>query len=81
MLAVRDQGLIPHLSVSGMGGFRMKSGIWLFESTRPLDPGVCQIVRTEARRTVQEIEPYDARFVRLIPGRIVYLDFKQPSGK
>lgn len=75
MLAVRDGGTIKHLSVSGMGGFRMKSGVWLFESNRPLSPGVCGIVRVEARHHPRDIEPYDTRFVRLIPGRIVYLQF------
>ena len=75
MLAVRDLCKVPYLSVITMGGIKMKSGIWLFESSRPLDPGACQIVRVEARRTPQDIEPYATKFVRLIPGRIVYLDF------
>jgi hypothetical protein len=75
MLAVRDDASIPFLSVQNMGGIKMKSGIWLFESRRPLDPGACQIVRVEARKTAADIEPYATRFVRLIPGRIVYLDF------
>ncbi|MCA9058647.1 MAG: hypothetical protein KDA85_09110 [Planctomycetaceae bacterium] len=74
-LAVRDQGAVEHLSVKGMGGFRMKNGIWLFESIRPLDVGVSQVVRVEARRTTDDVEPYATKFVRLIPGRIVYLDF------
>jgi hypothetical protein len=75
MLAVKDNGTVPYLSVGVMGGIKMKNGIWLFESTRPLDPGACQIVRVEARETPQDIEPYATRFVRLIPGRIVYLEF------
>lgn len=75
MLAVRDDGSVPFLSVQNMGGIKMKSGIWLFESRRPLDPGACQIVRVEARQTAADVEPYATRFVRLIPGRIVYLDF------
>lgn len=75
MLAVKDNGKVPYLSVGVMGGVKMKNGIWLFESTRPLDPGACQIVRVEARETPQDVEPYATRFVRLIPGRIVYLDF------
>lgn len=75
MLAVRDNGSIPFLSVQTMGGIKMKSGIWLFESNRPLDPGASQIVRVEARHAPQDIEPYSTKFVRLIPGRIVYLDF------
>lgn len=75
MLAVRDDGTVPFLSVDTMGGIKMKSGIWLFESRRPLDPGACQIVRVEARQNANDIEPYSTKFVRLIPGRIVYLDF------
>jgi hypothetical protein len=75
MLAVKDNGTVPYLSVGVMGGIKMKNGIWLFESTRPLDVGACQIVRVEARETPQDIEPYATRFVRLIPGRIVYLEF------
>ncbi len=73
MLAVRDNGSIPFLSVQNMGGIKMKSGIWLFESRRPLDPGACQIVRVEARQTAADVEPYATRFVRLIPGRIVFI--------
>jgi len=75
MLAVRDHEKVPFLRTQSMSGIRMKSGIWLFESVRPLDPGACQIVRVEARQTSQDIEPYATKFVRLIPGRIVYLDF------
>lgn len=75
MLAVRDNGSAPLITVRDMGGFRMKNGIWLFESHRPLDHGVPQIVRVEARMTVKDIEPTATKFVRLIPGRIVYLDF------
>lgn len=75
MLAVKDNCNVPYLTVGNMGGVKMKNGIWLFESTRPLDPGACQIVRVEARETPQDVEPYATRFVRLIPGRIVYLDF------
>jgi len=75
MLAVKDNGKVPYLTVGIMGGVKMKNGIWLFESTRPLDPGACQIIRVEARETPQDVEPYATRFVRLIPGRIVYLDF------
>ncbi|MEZ6040866.1 MAG: hypothetical protein R3C20_10190 [Planctomycetaceae bacterium] len=75
MLAVRDNSGSPLLSVQRMGGFRMQNGVWLFESERPLDHGASQIVRVEARKNSNDIEPYATRFVRLIPGRIVYLDF------
>lgn len=75
MLAIRDNSDSPIMTVQKMGGFRMKSGVWLFESERPLDHGACQIVRIEARKTDKDIEPYAVKFVRLIPGRISYLDF------
>lgn len=75
MLAVKDDAKVPYMTVGVMGGLKMKNGIWLFESTRPLDPGVCQIVRVEARETPQDITPYATRYVRLIPGRIVFLEF------
>lgn len=79
MLAVRDKSSAKLLTVREMGGFRMKSGVWLFESSRPLDFGACHIVRVEARKTPQDIEPYASKFVRLIPGRVVYLDFSEST--
>lgn len=75
MLAVNDGGNREYLSIRGMGGFRMKNGIWLFETNSPLVHGVENIVRVEARRTPEDVAPFESRFVRLIPGRIVYLDF------
>jgi hypothetical protein len=75
MLAVRDQKAVKYLRVQRMGGFQMKNGIWLFESARPLFPGQDHVVRVEARHDTADIEPYQVKFVRLIPGRIVYLDF------
>lgn len=75
MLAVRNSIGASVLSAQNMGGFRMKSGVWLFETSRPLDFGASHIVRVEARSTLQEVEPSSVRFVRLIPGRLVYLDF------
>jgi hypothetical protein len=79
MLAIRDNNRHPVVSVRGMGGLRLQNGVWLFESARPLDPGVNQIVRVEAREDMQDVVPYTTRFVRLIPGRIVYLDFSDPE--
>ncbi|MCA9083202.1 MAG: hypothetical protein KDA81_04060 [Planctomycetaceae bacterium] len=76
MLAVRDHGSVSHMSVHGMSGFRMENGIWLFETDRPLVPWVESIVRVEARNEAQDIEPHRISFVRLIAGRIVYLDFQ-----
>lgn len=75
MLAVRDKRTVKYLRVQRMSGFRMKNGIWLFESNRPLFPGQEHVVRVEARNDKADIQPHKVKFVRLIPGRIVYLDF------
>jgi len=79
MLAVRDHREVKYLKTQLMGGFRMKNGIWLFETQRPLFPGQDNVVRVEARKDKNDIQPYKVKFVRLIPGRIVYLDFCQPE--
>ncbi|MDG1896748.1 MAG: hypothetical protein P8J37_17735 [Fuerstiella sp.] len=76
MLAVRDSGKVQFLSVERMSGFRMESDVWLFETDRPLASWTENIVRIEARREAADVEPYAVSFVRLIPSRIVYLDFK-----
>ena len=76
MLAVRDSGKVEYLSVQRMNGFRMESGVWVFETDRPLVSWTENIVRIEARRDADDTEPYAVSFVRLIPGRLVYLDFK-----
>ena len=75
MLAVRNSIGASILSAQNMGGFRMKNDVWLFETSRPLDFGANHIVRVESRSVLQEVEPSAVRFVRLIPGRLVYLDF------
>ncbi len=75
MLAVRDHNAVKYLRAQNMGGFRMKNGIWLFETERPLFPGAEHIIRVEAREDKNDIQPFKVKFVRLIPGRIVYLDF------
>ena len=75
MLAVRDRRAIKFMRVQRMGGFRMKNGIWLFEAERPLFPGQDHVVRVEAWHEKADIQPYNVKCVRLIPGRLVYLDF------
>jgi len=75
MLAVRDQEAVKFLRAQRMGGFRMNNGIWLFEVNRPLFPGQDHVIRIEARHDKADIQPYKVKFVRLIPGRLVYLDF------
>ena len=76
MLAVRDRSAVDHLSVQRMNGFRMSDGVWLYETNRPLTSLTENIVRVEARHEVEDVEPHKTMFVRLIPGRIVYLDFE-----
>lgn len=78
MLAIRTTKKWP-ISVDGMSGIRLQSGVWLFESNRPLDIGVSHVVRVEHRRNVNDIEATAYRFVRLIPGRVVYLNFDVDS--
>ena len=75
MLAVRDQGTVKHLSVQRMSGFRMKEDVWLYETDKPLTSWTENIVRIEARQEAEDVEPYKTMFVRLITGRLVYLDF------
>jgi hypothetical protein len=75
MLAVRDKETVKFMRAQRMGGFRMKNGIWLFEANRPLFPGQEHVIRVEARHDKADIQPYKVKFVRLIPGRLVYLDF------
>ncbi len=75
MLAVRDHGIEQNIQVQRMGGYRMTNGVWLFETTRPLTYCSENIVRVEARQDPNDIQPHKVKFVRLIPGRIVYLDF------
>lgn len=79
MLAVRDKQRFRIVVVRGMSGLRLKNGVWLFESDRPLDPGASQIVCIEAKDHMMDVDAITKRYVRLIPGRIVYLDFSDPS--
>ena len=77
MLAVRDRGAVSFMTTEKMSGFRMSEDVWLFESDIPLVTWTNgNIVRIEARHEVNDIEAYRAMYVRLIPGRIVYLDFE-----
>ena len=76
MLAVRDSDNVKYLSVQKMSGFRMESGVWLFETDVPLVSWTENIVRVEARNEAADVEPHTVSFVRLIPGRLVYLDFQ-----
>lgn len=77
MLAVRDRGAVSFMTAQKMSGFRMSDDVWLFETDIPLVTWTNgNIIRIEARHNDNDIEAYRAMFVRLIPGRIVYLDFE-----
>lgn len=67
------------LSIRGISVMKPKSGVWLFESNRPMDPGVSHIVQVEAREHPLDVDAVATRFVRLIPGRIVYLSFGEAA--
>lgn len=62
-------------SVKGMEGFRDDNGVWHFETERPLVPGVPHIYRLAARMRRDGQRLTEVRTLRLIPGRIVDLDF------
>ena len=79
MLAVRDKQRFRVVVVRGMSGLRLKNGAWLFESDRPLDPGASHVVCIEAKDHIMDVGAITKRYVRLIPGRVVYLDFSDPS--
>lgn len=74
MLVVRDHGRVAAMTVSGMSGFRMSDGDWLFESIRPLRNCTENVVRVEADGAPNDMQPWNVKFARLIPGRQVYLD-------
>lgn len=60
---------VPH-----MEGFRKPDGnSWVFESEKPLLPGVPHIYRIKAEMPALGTE--DVRTVRLIPGRVVHVRF------
>lgn len=64
------------VTVDGMKGFRDDDGVWRFESKAPLVPGVLPLIyEVRARTPSSPAGNEDVRVVRLIPGRIVRLDF------
>jgi len=52
----------------------MSDGDWLFESIRPLRNCTENVVRVEADGAPNDMQPWNVKFARLIPGRQVYLD-------
>lgn len=70
-IPVEAKVTIPH-----MEGFRKKdSQTWMFESEKPLLPGTPHIYPVTSKVMVNGHWTEDVRTIRLIPGRIVYLEF------
>jgi hypothetical protein len=75
MLDVKGIPLDAVLWVDGMKGDHIGCGVWRFESELPLFPGIPHIYRVVAKRWCDGRYVAEVRTVRLIPGRIVSLDF------
>lgn len=72
------EGMTPR--VEGMEGFVDQNGAWIFQTIDPLIPGIPNV------RTVLVFDPAGflvedhVRWIRLIPDRIVELDYIPPNG-
>jgi hypothetical protein len=74
MLVVEAPGATA-MAVEGMKGFQDTEGFWQFESKEPLLPGIPHIYHVKARIGAGPDAPVEFRTVRLIPGRIIDLDW------
>lgn len=63
------------VTAEGMKSFRAKDGIWRLETKEPLIPGLPHIYHIKATLGEEEDAPVEYRTVRLIPGRIVDLQW------
>ena len=75
MLIVKDLPADAEVSAQGLEGFRATDGTWNFESDLPLFPGIPHIYRVVSKSWRDGRRSTDVRSVRLIPGRIVELNF------
>jgi hypothetical protein len=75
MLVVR--GLQPGLKVTvwEMEGFSNDQHVWHFETTSPLIPGLAHVYRVAVWDDQDQLVKSSVRTVRLIPGRIVELEY------
>lgn len=74
MLTVSAQNATA-MAVEGMKGFKDEDGYWHFETKEPLIPGIPHIYHVKARMGEGDGAPIEFRTVRLIPGRIIDLDW------
>ncbi len=76
MVEVRGVPTDAKLAVRDMTGFRDKTGVWVLESEEPLPPGVPHVYAIKVvRETLDGQMQSDSRVIRLIPGRIVGLQY------
>lgn len=61
--------------LADMEGFQRPDGAWIFKSKQPLTPGVPHIYHVKAGYKNSENNTWDVRTVRLIPGRVVTLEY------
>lgn len=66
---LRMEGLVD------MEGFQRPDGTWVFKSKQALTPGIAHIYRVKAGYKNSNNTHWDVRTVRLIPGRVVTLDY------
>ncbi len=81
MLEVRINGgaevTVDRLIDSEIEGYEGNDGLWHFETKKPLTPGLPRIVAVKAKRTVGGAIVNDVLYVRLIPGRVVDIEFSE----
>lgn len=61
--------------LADMEGFQRPDGAWIFKSKQPLTPGVPHIYYVKGGYKNTENTTWDVRTVRLIPGRVVTLEY------
>lgn len=61
--------------VDGFKSYRTKDGVWHLESKEPLVPGVPHVYNVRSKMGEEEDAPFEYRTVRLIPGRIIDLQW------
>lgn len=74
MLTVAAAGATD-MEVRGMKGFKDEEDYWHFETKEPMIPGVPHIYHVKAKMGEGDDAPIEFRTVRLIPGRIIDLDW------
>jgi hypothetical protein len=61
--------------LTDLDGFQRPDGAWIFKTKQPLTPGVPHIYQVKAGYKNTEDPQWNVRTVRLIPGRVVTLEY------